>query len=122
MGLFLPMVSHGASGRDECSVDRVEQRLVSPTSVTIAWSYQCPEEKLKQFKFYAWHLEYSACNDKTKPRQAGANLSGDPSKRFEGPTGEGGGGGVRRGQVRRRRGEGIPAAKGADTIFSDGGG
>merc|ERR1712037_347986 len=66
MGLFLPMVSHGASGRDECSVDRVEQRLVSPTSVTIAWSYQCPEEKLKQFKFYAWHLEYSACNDKTK--------------------------------------------------------
>lgn len=58
----------------------------------------------------------------TKTRQAGANLSGDPSKRFEGPTGEGGGGGVRRGQVRRRRGEGIPAAKGADTIFSDGGG
>jgi len=64
--VFLPMVSHGASGRDECGVDIVEQRLVSPTSVTIAWSYQCPEEKLKQFKFYARHLEYSACNDKTK--------------------------------------------------------
>ena len=63
--VFLPLVSHGASGRDECSVDRVEQRLVSPTSVTIAWSYNCPEEKLKYFKFYVTHLEYSACNDKT---------------------------------------------------------
>ena len=55
-------------------------------------------------------------------RQAGTNLPGDPSKWFEGPAGTGGGGGVRRGQVRRWRGEEIPAAKGADTIFSDGGG
>jgi len=64
--VFLPMVSLGASGGSECSVDAVEQRLVSPTSVTIAWSYNCPEEKLKYFKFYVTHLEYTACNDKTK--------------------------------------------------------
>ena len=64
--VFLPILSHGASGGEECNIDRVEQRLVSPTSVTIAWSYQCPEEKLKHFKFYVTHLEYSACNDKTK--------------------------------------------------------
>ena len=64
--VFLPMVSHGASGGSECSVDAVEQRLVSPTSVTIAWSYNCPEEKLKYFKFYVTHMEYTACNDKTK--------------------------------------------------------
>ena len=55
-------------------------------------------------------------------RQAGANLPGDPSKWFEGPAGEGGGGGVRRGEVRGWGGEGIPAAKGANPIFSDGGG
>ena len=64
--VFLPILSHSASGGEECNIDRVEQRLVSPTSVTIAWSYQCPEEKLKHFKFYVTHLEYSACNDKTK--------------------------------------------------------
>ena len=65
--VFLPIVSHGAFGRDECSVvDGVVERLVSPTSVTIAWSYHCPEEKISRFKFYVNHLEYSACNDKTK--------------------------------------------------------
>ena len=64
--VFLPMVSHGASGGEECSIDRVEQRLVSPTSVTIAWSYQCPEEKLKHFRFYVTHKEYRACDDKSK--------------------------------------------------------
>ena len=64
--VFLPMVPHGASGRDECSIDRVKEMGVSPTSVTIAWSYHCPEEKISRFKFYVNHLEYSACNDKTK--------------------------------------------------------
>ena len=65
--VFLPIVSHGAFGRDECSVvDGVVERLVSPTSVTIAWSYHCPEEKISRFKFYVNHLEYSACIDKTE--------------------------------------------------------
>ena len=60
------MVSYGASGGNDCSVDRVEQRLVSPTSVTISWSTQCPEQKLKYFRFYLTHKEYRACDDKTK--------------------------------------------------------
>ena len=64
--VFLPMVPHGASGRDECSIDRVKEMGVSPTSVTIAWSYECPEEKLNIFKFYVEHLDYNACDDKTK--------------------------------------------------------
>ena len=63
---FLPMVSNGASSSNTCSVDGVEQMLVSPTSVTIAWSYQCPEEKLKHFRFYVTHKEYRACDDKSK--------------------------------------------------------
>jgi len=63
---FLPMVSYGASGGNDCSVDGVEQRLVSPTSVTISWSTQCPEQKLKYFRFYLTHKEYRACDDKTK--------------------------------------------------------
>ena len=63
---FLPMVSYGASGSNDCSVDGVEQTLVSPTSVTIGWSYQCPEEKLKHFRFYVTHKEYRACDDKSK--------------------------------------------------------
>jgi len=62
---FLPMVSNGASSSNTCSVDGVEQMLVSPTSVTIAWSSQCPEEKLKYFRFYLTHKEYKACDDKT---------------------------------------------------------
>ena len=64
--VFLPMVSHGASGRDECSIDRVKEMGVSPTNVTIAWSYECPEDKLNIFKFYVEHLDYNACDDKTK--------------------------------------------------------
>jgi len=61
--VFLPMVSHG---RDECSIDRVKEMGVSPTSVTIAWSYECPEDKLNIFKFYVEHQDYNACDDKTK--------------------------------------------------------
>ena len=63
---FLPMVSYSASSSNTCSVDGVGQRLVSPTSVTIAWSSQCPEEKLKYFRFYLTHKEYRACDDKSK--------------------------------------------------------
>ena len=64
--VFLPMVSQGASEKDECNIDYLEQRRISPTSVTIAWSQHCPEGKLTRYKFYVRHKEFQACDDKSK--------------------------------------------------------
>jgi len=64
--VFLPMVSQGASEKDECNIEHLEQRRISPTSVTIAWSQDCPEDKLTRYKFYVRHKEFKACDDKSK--------------------------------------------------------
>ena len=64
--VFLPMVSQGASETDECNIEHLEQRRISPTSVTIAWSQDCPEDKLTRYKFYVRHKEFKACDDKSK--------------------------------------------------------
>jgi len=64
--VFLPTVSQGASEKDECNIEHLEQRRISPTSVTIAWSQHCPEDKLTRYKFYVRHKEFQACDDKSK--------------------------------------------------------
>ena len=50
----------------KCSVDNVKEIGVTPTSVTIVWSSECPEDQLNYWKFYVEHQDYNACDDKTK--------------------------------------------------------
>ena len=50
----------------QCSVDNVKEIGVTPTSVTIVWSSECPEDQLNYWKFYVEHQDYNACDDKTK--------------------------------------------------------
>ena len=50
----------------KCSVDNVKEIGVTPTSVTIVWSSECPEDQLNIWKFYVDHQDYNACDDKTK--------------------------------------------------------
>ena len=52
--------------RVKCSVDNVKEIGVTPTSVTIVWSSECPEDQLNYWKFYVEHQDYNACDDKTK--------------------------------------------------------